>query len=76
MYKRQLYARSAFADEQRALDFATSATLEQIEADPAYGLYASVLDKTIELMNRQREASSEYACLLYTSMSCTTGKAP
>lgn len=60
-YVDDLYARSAFADEQRALDFATSATLEQIEADPAYGLYASVLDKTIELMNRQREASSEYA---------------
>lgn len=60
-YVDDLYARSAFADEQRALDFATSATLEQIEADPAYGLYASVLDKTIELMNRQREAGSEYA---------------
>ena len=60
-YVDDLYARSAFSDEQRALDFATSATLEQIEADPAYGLYASVLDKTIELMNRQREASSEYA---------------
>ncbi len=59
-YVDDLYARSAFADQERALAFAATATPEQIAADPAYALYESVLSKSLELMTRLQAAGSGY----------------
>lgn len=59
-YVDDLYARSAFVGAEQALSFAATATPEQVQADPAYALFESVLAKTMELMSRQQAARNEF----------------